>query len=1088
MTTEPSLPRRRITPFEWLYSSIESGFPPFAIQFKVETSVLPEPQELEHAVAKAAALNPGARLVANGRWWDHSSNPPKVRVIPSVEPYSLSCECVHSPLERNPPIEVLHWHGVGLIFRAAHALMDAGGLVFFAQDTFRALRGECLLGSNSNSGDWQHLKGLRHPTPRQTIWPDRQSPLGKPVAGVSGFTWKQRFVPGRVDSAAARIATAVGNLHPEPGLPCRIMMPVDLRLWNRTLRSTANFSSPLFLQPLPGGKWSDCYREILAALDRHDERAISRLDIVMSMVPRAALARLFLVLHDWQVRNNRYFCSALTSNVGPVRLRDFRLGTAEPRSISFLPFNSPGMGLSLLTIQHTHGLEIAASSPAATGADGRLDEALDQICLELTRGRTREIPESRFEGPKTAAIAIAASFVAEPVRKPLDFWLRKIGLQFDLRFAPYGQIFQNLVDPHSVFENNRDGINVILFRLEDWERDAREQVGAADYTHRLRDNIEEFLTTVETASTRTGISLIVWVGPLSTGPQTQAPFGSALQDLQAGLLSRLRSMTGVSLISPEDHERYYPIQAATNAHADQIGRVPYTQLMYTAVATLIARRVVELQVPPFKVLLLDCDDTLWEGVCAEAGPAGIKITPAHHALHTFLIDRVNAGMLLCLCSKNDPPDVQAVFETRRDMKLRPEHIVASRIDWHAKSVNVKSLAIELQVSLDSILFIDNNPLECAEVEANCPGVQVVQLPVDSTTIPAFLRHLWISDQIAPTHEASQRATTYHQNRQRNILRSTAPDYASFLDSLALQVEISCLRPDQIARAAELTRRTNQFNLRPSPSQAAHFRALDPSLTCLAVDVNDRFGAYGMTGLVVYEVSDTQIRIDTFLLSCRVLGRGVEHRVLATLGETALKAGCSEIVFPYVPTQKNQPVFTFLSSVCGPPHTPPYATLLCFSITAEKARRIRLDERQSCAATAPTAVDVESLPASRLLRSGLLNEIAHEYFDVKHVMHASGNVDSQNYPASFGSTGEAMLDALRDIVMTVTDLRVESLSPDLSLTDAGLDSINMVMLLTEAAQKFAPGVSNEMFYSALEDFFSHSTLNNLMRNITRMARA
>jgi hypothetical protein len=393
MTRTLSSQYRKLTPYEWIYRSVAESFPPFVIQLKIELSSLPTHHELENAVAKAAAVNPGSRLVAHGRWWEDTYRNPRIRIVPPTEPYSLSCAWVQSSInfDEAPPLEVLHWDGVGLIFRCVHALMDAGGLIFFAQETFRALRGESLLGSTTDKGDWQYLRELNHPRSRRIIWPDMPSPLGKPISGCTGFTWRQKFVPGRVDSAAARIASAVANLHPEQStrLGCRIMIPVDLRLWHPTLRSTANFSNPLFVRSLPGGKWSDCYREILTGLYRHDEHAVSPLDILISKIPKAAIAWLFVTMHEWQVRNDRYFCSALSSNIGLVRLKDFRLRKEEPSSIAFLPFNAPGTALTLLTIQHDHGLEIAASSPYATGGEGRLDKALDEICDELSRGAAR---------------------------------------------------------------------------------------------------------------------------------------------------------------------------------------------------------------------------------------------------------------------------------------------------------------------------------------------------------------------------------------------------------------------------------------------------------------------------------------------------------------------------------------------------------------------------------------------------------------------------------------------------------------------------------------------------------------------------
>ena len=130
------------------------------------------------------------------------------------------------------------------------------------------------------------------------------------------------------------------------------------------------------------------------------------------------------------------------------------------------------------------------------------------------------------------------------------------------------------------------------------------------------------------------------------------------------------------------------------------------------------------------MIVLDCDNTLWKGVCGEDGPLGIEITPPYRALQEFMVGQANAGRLLCLCSKNNESDVLDVFEQRTDMLLREEHFVSRRINWNSKSDNLQSLARELNLGLESFIFVDDNPVECADVEINCPGVLTLQLPTE----------------------------------------------------------------------------------------------------------------------------------------------------------------------------------------------------------------------------------------------------------------------------------------------------------------------------------------------------------------------
>ncbi len=182
-----------------------------------------------------------------------------------------------------------------------------------------------------------------------------------------------------------------------------------------------------------------------------------------------------------------------------------------------------------------------------------------------------------------------------------------------------------------------------------------------------------------------------------------------------------------------DLVQLYPVLAIEDLRADRLGHIPYTRDYFVALATFLARRIAVFLKSPYKVIAIDCDNTLWKGICGEDGAAGVELTPARVRFHDTLIRLHDQGMLLCLCSKNNPADVAAVFEHRQDMRLREEHLIASRVNWEAKSANLRSLAEELQLSLDSFILIDDSPVECAEVRSGCPSVLTLQLPSGGTT-------------------------------------------------------------------------------------------------------------------------------------------------------------------------------------------------------------------------------------------------------------------------------------------------------------------------------------------------------------------
>jgi FkbH-like protein len=273
-------------------------------------------------------------------------------------------------------------------------------------------------------------------------------------------------------------------------------------------------------------------------------------------------------------------------------------------------------------------------------------------------------------------------------------------------------------------------------------------------------------------------------------------------------------------------------------------------------------------------------------------------------------------MVVCLCSKNNEEDVFEVFERRPEMPLKREHIVSWRINWRLKSENIRSLADELQLGLDSFVFIDDNPVECAEVRANCPEVLALQLPNEAENISGFLNHVWAFDHLKVTEEDRKRTSMYQENIRREQFRQGSLTFGDFLAGLKLKVNGFEPRIEHLSRIAQLTQRTNQFNFTTIRRSEAELQRIFQSrdLECLCVEVSDRFGDYGLVGVILFKSEGDAISVDTFLLSCRVLGRGVEHQLLAALGQKAHERGLSNVMISYAPSKKNQPALYFLDGI------------------------------------------------------------------------------------------------------------------------------------------------------------------------------
>jgi hypothetical protein len=218
--------------------------------------------------------------------------------------------------------------------------------------------------------------------------------------------------------------------------------------------------------------------------------------------------------------------------------------------------------------------------------------------------------------------------------------------------------------------------------------------------------------------------------------------------------------------------------------------------------------------------------------------------------------------------------------------------------------------------LDSFIFIDDNPVECADVKVNCPGVLALQLPRNTESFPSFLNHIWAFDHTGSTGEDQNRTRMYRENTERQQFREHSFSLKDFVKGLQLRVEIAEATEDQLGRVSQLTFRTNQFNfttIRRSENEVKNFLEREGT-NCLAVRVVDRFGDYGLVGVVMYETEADRYKVDTLLLSCRVLGRGVEHEVVSRLGRRAVKEGKSFVEITYLPTEKNLPAREFIGSI------------------------------------------------------------------------------------------------------------------------------------------------------------------------------
>jgi FkbH-like protein len=519
-----------------------------------------------------------------------------------------------------------------------------------------------------------------------------------------------------------------------------------------------------------------------------------------------------------------------------------------------------------------------------------------------------------------STIAVTANFTAEPLGDSLRFWMKELEFPCAIEFGPYDQVFQQLLDPASALSKNKRGLNVVLIRLEDWARGAAEMKsgleGEGSIEERLERHATDLMVALRNAGEQSAVPYLLCLCPASRQFQTQESLANFLESLEGRIAKNLNDSRGIHVVTSAELGAQYPVANYEDLRADKEGHVPYTQEFFTALGTMIARRFHSIHTPPYKVIVLDCDNTLWLGVCGEDGPRGVQVDSACRVLQEFVIAQRDAGMMLCLCSKNNEEDVWKVFEQNSGMLLKREHILGSRINWRPKSENLRSLAEELRLGLDSFIFLDDSAVECAEVEARSPEVLALQLPVETREMSKFLSNVWAFDHRKTTQEDRNRSELYATDAKRELLRTRSLSLDEFLAGLELSVEISSMQDADVARVSQISQRTNQFNFTTIRRSEIEMEKLCRAgeAECLVVRLRDRFGDYGLVGAMIFTANSSLLDIDSVMLSCRALGRRVEHRMLAHLGGVARERGLERLRINFTSTSKNKPAREFLESI------------------------------------------------------------------------------------------------------------------------------------------------------------------------------
>lgn len=367
---------------------------------------------------------------------------------------------------------------------------------------------------------------------------------------------------------------------------------------------------------------------------------------------------------------------------------------------------------------------------------------------------------------------------------------------------------------------------------------------------------------------------------------------------------------------------FYLLKNPINERQFSLTSELYTEEFYFKYSEYIKFLFMSLYGKSKKVLVLDCDNTLWGGVLGEEGENNIQINKdnvegkIYRSVQKIVKNFMNEGVLIALCSKNNLEDVDLVFSKNKNMILEEKDIVIKKVNWKDKASNIKEISEELNLSLDSFVFVDDSKFEIGLVNKELPEVKTLLVPEALEDYPSSMQSLELDFfKVSSSSEDKNRTSLYTEEENRKKAKKSYDSIKDYLASLNLKLKIHKENEVVISRAAQMTQKTNQFNLTTKRYAEEDIKKFidDNFAKIYSFELSDKFGDYGITGLSICKINkknEIEAEIDTFLMSCRVIGRDIEKVFLEEVLKELFKDGVSIIKARYKETQKNKQVANF----------------------------------------------------------------------------------------------------------------------------------------------------------------------------------
>jgi FkbH-like protein len=526
-------------------------------------------------------------------------------------------------------------------------------------------------------------------------------------------------------------------------------------------------------------------------------------------------------------------------------------------------------------------------------------------------------------------VAISRNFTLEGMVPVIECEVARAGFYPQVYLGEFDAIPQDLLDPQSRMYAFRPDFIVIAHWLEMLAPHVASRfisMSPGEATAEVDRVLQEIRTRIAAVRQHSAVPVLVNNFVLPPHP-TLGILDSQVESYQIGSVLRLNA--GIQTIAREFPDAYVVDLMSLSARLGyeqtfderywHFGRAPLSRAAMCALGQEYVTFIRALRGRARKCLVVDCDNTLWGGIIGEDGIGDIKLGSAYPGscytdFQREILNLKDRGVILGVCSKNNEEDVREVFRDHPEMLLREEHIAVWEVNWDDKVTNLRKIAARLNIGLDAIVFADDSRFECDFVRENLPQVEVLSLGEEPSAYGRLLSSTGYFDSLTFSREDKLRTQMYQDEAQRQELQKSTTSLAEYLASLQMVASLGKADDITIARIAQLTQKTNQFNLttrRYTESEIRRF-ARDPAMDVLYMKLRDRVSDLGLVGVAIMKYQGQEAMIDTFLLSCRALGRGAEEVLLEHCLKSAARAGADRVLGSYSRTSKNAQVADFYS--------------------------------------------------------------------------------------------------------------------------------------------------------------------------------